>query len=124
MSTGKMVGIGGILYGYAYRYSSETQLHKIIAGILDDAHIQYTHEYCLDSSNRVDFWLEDGMLIEVKVDGSYPEAMRQIDRYCALEAVTGVILASTQRWAGRYDGEVQEIHGKPVMVVRLRRQVL
>ena len=115
-----------LLGGYLYRYSSEVKLHEAMAEVLAQAGISFEREHVLDAKNRADFWL-DGLVIEVKVDGSIGEALRQVGRYAALERVDGVLLASTCRWARP---ELQDVPGgggwggKACAIVHLQRQAL
>lgn len=119
----QLAGIAGVLGRYAYRYCNELQLHTAIAGVLDEAGYRFEREYVLDAGNRADFFL-NGLVIEVKVDGSLSSALRQVDRYSGLDAVQGVLLASTERWADRPLANTAQFRGRPFEMVRLRRQAL
>lgn len=111
------------LNSYLYRYADEVQLHESMAKVLSDAGIDFVREYSLDAQNRADFWI-DGIVIEVKVDGPMSKALRQVDRYINLPQVTGLILASTQRWASDPLVERPAWNGKAFQMVRLGRQCL
>ncbi|MGH8156645.1 MAG: hypothetical protein ACREPQ_00865 [Rhodanobacter sp.] len=115
--------LAGHLRGYAYRYSDEVQLHGTLENILLQAgEKDFVREHAIDRKNRFDFWFpNEGLVIEVKVDGTLSEALRQIDRYTALPGVRGVLLASTPRWANI---ELSSLHGIPVHGVHLQRQCL
>lgn len=115
--------LANTLSRFLYRYGSEVQLHAAIAKVLDQAGYAYTHEHILDAKNRADFWL-DGLVIEVKVDGTLAEALRQCDRYQKLPQVTGLLLASTQRWAAAPLKDRPAWNGKAFQMVRLGRQTL
>lgn len=120
-----------LLGGFNYRYGSEVQLHATLGQVLLEAGIEFVREFQLDAENRADFWLPlgglTGLVIEVKVDGSISEALRQVGRYAALERVQAVLLASTCRWA---KPELQGVPtaggwgGKPAAIVHLPRQSL
>lgn len=112
-----------LLGGYSYRYGSEIQLHESLGQVLTAGGYKFEHERILDAKNRADFWL-DGIVIEVKIDGSLAEALRQVDRYIGLDHVTGVILASTERWAERTLKDRPAWSGKPFHMTRLQRQAL
>lgn len=113
------------LGGFAYRYSGETQLHASLSQVLSEAGVEHVREHILDGSNRADFFLPaTGIVIEVKVDGSFAEALRQVDRYLHLDAVKGVLLASTVRWADDALKDRLAWQDKPFLMVRLRRQTL
>lgn len=108
---------------FNYRYGSEVQLHEALAEVLGLAGYSFEREHVLDAKNRADFWL-DGLVIEVKVDGTLSEALRQVDRYISLSQVRGVLLASTQRWASQPLTDRPAWQGKPFQMVRLGRQSL
>lgn len=115
--------LANTLGSYLYRYGSEVQLHEAMAKVLDQAGVTHARERILDARNRADFWI-DGLVIEVKVDGTLAEALRQVDRYIQLPQVTGVLLASTQRWADKPLVQRPSWGGKPFQMIRLARQAL
>lgn len=111
------------LRGFAYRYHDEVQLHGVLEEVLTkEGEHGFIREFAIDRKNRFDFWFpNEGLVIEVKVDGTLSSALRQVDRYCMLPQVRGVLLASTLRWAGI---EISALHGVPVYGVHLQRQCL
>ena len=119
----KLAALARLLGNFLYRYGSEVQLHDALARVLDDAGYQYSREFVLDAKNRADFCL-GGIVIEVKVDGALSEALRQVDRYINLPQVTGVLLASTQRWADKPLADRPAWQGKAFQMIRLGRQAL
>lgn len=119
----KVKAIANHLARYGYRYSNEDALQQRLAQVLEQHGFAYTREYALDARNRFDFWL-DGIVLEVKVDGSLSSALHQVDRYINLPDVKGVILAGTPRWAGEQLAHRPDWKGKPFQLVRLERQFL
>jgi len=110
------------LTSFNYRFADEYQLQAGIAIALDAHGIVYTREYEPSTKHRFDFWCPTSrIVIEVKVDGSLPAAMRQIAEYMQYEQCQAVVIAATKQWAStprdRFD-----IAGKPVRVVRLQQQ--
>ena len=110
--------------GYRYRYANEAQLHDRLADVLLEQRVDFERERILDAKNRLDFWIEGGIVLEVKVDGSLSQALRQIDRYAALDDVAAVLLATTQRWGDDSIKHRASFHGKPFEMLRLRRQAV
>lgn len=106
-----------------YRYSSEVQLHELMEQVIASAGFEAVREHILDRANRADFWL-DGLVIEVKVDGTMSEALRQVDRYIHLPQVRGVLLAATPSWAAQALKQRPQWQGKPFQMARLQRQAL
>jgi len=119
----QLAALGRLLGGFRYRYGSEVQLHEVMASVLTTAGHPFEREYRLDARNRADFWI-DGLVIEVKVDGSLSAALRQVGRYIALPQVRGVLLASTERWGGDALVDRPAWGGKAFNMIRLGRQAL
>lgn len=115
--------IASHLASYAYRYSNEARLHENLGKVLTHHGFAFEHERVLDARNRADFWL-DGIVIEVKVDGSMADALRQVGRYINLPDVQGVILAATPRWGASPLVDKPVWQNKPFQMIRLARQSL
>ena len=119
----RLSALANLLGGVRYRYGSEVQLHDVMARLLTEAGHSFEHEYRLDQHNRADFWL-DGLVVEVKIDGSMGDALRQVGRYIGLPQVQGVLLAGTPQWAGAPLLKRPAWQGKPFQMTRLLRQAL
>lgn len=115
--------LAGHIGAYAYRYSNELMLHTAIDGVLLAAGERgFVREYPIDKQNRFDFWLPaEGVVIEVKVDGSLAQALRQCDRYARLESVRAVLLVHPARWG---TVSVDALQGVPFASCALRRASL
>lgn len=123
--SGALLLIARILTQYRYRYGSEQQLHERLADVLSTYQVAYRHEYILDAQNRADFFLEEsGLVIEVKVDGSLAQALRQVHRYLKLPQVSGVLLAGTPTWALEGIHELPAYLAGALRMCRLERQAL
>lgn len=114
-----------LLGGFAYRYANEIQLHEGIASVLTAEGIAFEREVVVDPKNRMDFLVEGGLAIEVKVDGSFSQAISQVSRYSALDTIHGVLLAATPQWARQaLPMAPGAFHGKPIEMAWLRRRSL
>ena len=109
---------------FAYRYRSESHLHTLLAEVLDADGLPVEREVTLDAHNRVDLLLPAGVAVEVKVDGTLQEALRQIGRYISFDRITGALLVATPRWAASTLRERPKWGGKPFDMVCIRRQAL
>jgi hypothetical protein len=112
------------LSGFRWMFGSEDALQAAIADVLTEAGEVVSRENILDRRNRADLMLADALLVEVKVDGSLSEALRQCDRYSKLPAVKAIVLASTCSWARRALVSRPRMGGKPFALVFLPRQAL
>lgn len=114
-----------LLGGFTYRYGNEVQLHEGIASVLDAEGIAFEREFVVDARNRMDFLVEGRLAIEVKVDGSFAQAISQVNRYSGLDPVQGVLLAATPQWARQALAPTPgAFHGKPIEMTWLRRKAL
>lgn len=120
----ELAAIGGELTKYRYRFNGEIQLQDGMQHILEQAGYQVLREHVLGARRqRSDLWI-DGLVVEVKVDGSLAAALRQVSDYMKVDKVRGVILASTERWATTTLQQLPEWGGKPFIMIQVRRQCL
>jgi hypothetical protein len=106
-----------LLLSYRFRAVNEAELQHGIAAVLVEAGYTFTREKHLSRKDRPDFLLEDGVAIEVKVDGSLTAVMRQLSRYAQQATVSVIVLVTTR--ATQAVRIPQEFCGKPVRVVLL-----
>ena len=116
--------VATLLGGYRYLFGDEYQLQEAVATVLTGAGEEVRRELILDRKNRADVMLQDGILVEVKVDGSLSAALRQCERYSALDSVHGIVLAASVAWARRGLVSRPLMGGKPFALVHLARQLL
>ena len=96
-------------------HSSEDELQRGIALVLDEAGIAYAREAELSAGERVDF-LVGAVGVEVKVAGSLSQVARQLLRYAP--HVDGLLLVTAR---AQLDAFPPTLGGKPVRVVAIRR---
>lgn len=86
-------------------YQDEKELQQIIADTLTENQILFVREFLLGKNDRggsdiIDFFMfATGTGIEVKVDGSMHEHLRQLHRYAQHPAVKTLILVCPKPWA-------------------------
>lgn len=105
---------------FSYRFADEKTLHDGIAKVLDGLGLSYQREYAATDKERFDFFLADGIVIEAKVDGTFPEAAQQIDRYLQLEVVRAVAIVTAKRWERR--ALKPKLRGKRFVIIDVKRQ--
>jgi hypothetical protein len=103
---------------FAYRFANEIALHEAMAEVLTAAGIAFEREVVAGPKDRFDFLVAPGIVIEAKINGSLSQALGQIDRYAARADVTAVVLVTTRFW-GRGGAAVDQLHGKPVRIIKL-----
>jgi hypothetical protein len=80
-----------------FRFTSEAELQEGISQALTAAGILHKTEVILGPRDRVDFWIDVGIALEVKVDGSLSLVTRQLHRYAQYERVNEIILVTSRR---------------------------
>ena len=98
-----------------FQYTCEDELQQAIASVLTDCSIPFDRESRMTKSDRPDFRLGD-IALEVKVDGSRSEVMRQLHRYAQIPEVSVVILVTDKN---RHRGMPRTMNGKDVHVIYL-----
>jgi hypothetical protein len=107
------------LPAFQYRFADEVTLHEGIAGVLDEAKIPYQREFVAGPRDRFDFLVAPWIVVEAKIKGSLSQALTQVDRYAARADVHAVVLVTTRFW-GNVSTQIEQLHGKPVRVLKLR----
>lgn len=112
--------IAKCLAAWTYTYRDEKSLHEGLADVLNRQEIRYTREFIAGPRDRFDFLCDGGVVIEAKIKGSLPAALRQVDRYCMRPDVQAVLIVTTRQW-GRIAAipPDAQLRGKPVRVVRI-----
>ncbi len=110
-----------LLAGFRYPVITERALQDGIEAALREGQILYAREVALNSSDRPDFLLPDGTVIEIKIKGSLAEALRQVHRYARSPRVTALLVVGTPHWLPRLP---ERIGGKPLRSLRLLGSLL
>lgn len=112
----RLVALASLLRGYRFVITSEAELQAALARLLSDAGERFQREVVIGPRDRIDFLLDDGVGLEVKVDGSLAAVTRQVHRYAQSAVVAGVLLVTTRH---RHDHLPLSFSGKPVRVHRI-----
>lgn len=99
-----------------FLYTCEKELQDGLAEMLDGLGIPYQREHPLTPTDRIDFLLEEGVGLEVKVQESLTSVTRQLHRYSMCSAITKLILVTTRMAHRKMPAEMS---GKPVEVAYL-----
>lgn len=93
----------------------EDELQEGLAEAFADAGLDASREVRLSSRDRIDF-LIGAVGIEVKVAGSAPRVLRQLERYAESDRVEELVLVTDRVQAGV---QPETVGGKPLRVVQL-----
>jgi len=94
----------------------EKLLQAETATRLDSAGINYRREVRLSEHDIIDFMIEGGVAIEMKIKGGRHAIYRQCERYCMFDAVRTLVLATNVAMS-----LPAMINGKPTHVASLGR---
>jgi hypothetical protein len=84
------------LSGRAVLTTDEEELGNAVAQLLNAAGVAFEREVRLSPRDRIDFMV-GSVGVELKVDGSLAQLIRQLDRYAQHERVSELVLVSTRR---------------------------
>jgi hypothetical protein len=102
--------------GFRFRHGTERQLQDGLEEVFQLSNFAYKRECILSKRDRPDFLLEPGLVVEVKIDGSLADLLRQCARYAEHDQVQAIIAVGTKYWLPSLPGEVG---GKPLYHLRL-----
>lgn len=102
------------LLAVRFNFVSELDLQDGIEQVLRRHKWTYSREFQLDSHNRIDFLLHNGLGVEVKLDPSLSAVTRQLFRYAAQPGINGLMLVTSQLRLNRLPPTIKD---KPIHVV-------
>lgn len=122
MSTTALQDLAQRIERAAFIFQNEAELQPEIGRLLKESRIPHMREVRLfDPSGRLDFLTDDGIAIEVKVDGSTNDLARQVMRYTQHIAVKAVLIVTTR---SKHRTLAVSAFPKPVQVLQLIRSGL
>lgn len=104
-----------------FRFGSEVDLQNGVELVLQRSKIAFAREKALNAKDRPDFLVESGVAIEIKIQGTFAQAVRQIDRYSKHESVLSILVIGSPVWISRIP---LVIGGKPVHAIRITESLL
>ena len=100
------------LTAYRFDTSSELRFQDGIASALRDVSIRYRREVALAPKDRIDF-LIGSVGLEVKVDGTEMDVLRQLMRYAQSDQVSALVLVTNR---SKHSQMPDSLQGKPLSV--------
>lgn len=99
-----------------YNFTTELELQDGIQKVLKSLDYPVEREVSLSPADRIDFMV-GGIGIEVKVDGSRADVIRQLHRYAQLECINALILVTNRT---KHNDMPATINDKPLKVISLQ----
>lgn len=115
----KMIMLCEMIKSRHFRFTNEKYLQDGLELLFSDKNIEYWRELSLDKGRgnigRIDFVIQN-VGIEVKIDGTNSQLLRQIHKYLTTDTIDGLIVVTN---LARLADLPAVINGKPVKVVHL-----
>ncbi len=108
--------IFSILSHHRFVISNEKVLQSDIQAVFDEKNISYKREYILDKKSEIDFLLDNGIGIEVKIKGQKRAMYKQCLRYSEFKEIKSLILITTVS-----TGMPKLLNNKDVHILNLSR---
>lgn len=110
-----------VLENKRFRFTCETDLQDGIEIALKTAGLPFERESVLSARDRPDFVVAGIYAIEVKIKGTLPEAVRQLQRYTEHPQIHALLLVGSPYWIRQLPNT---IGGKPIFSMRLTGSLL
>lgn len=104
------------LRSYRFLAVDEAELQDQIAEVLTRAGIHHVRELTLTHHGRIDFMLDHGIGLEVKVDGSPSAVLRQLFGYAQSPSVESLVLVTRRSQLSTLRGPIA---GKTLHVIHI-----
>lgn len=104
------------LSGFWFSSSGESQLQVAVAIALGESRILFQREVDLGEAGRIDFLLDNGIGLELKVRGSAGNIAAQLSRYASSPQIRELVLVTTRHIHCQLP---DSIGGKPLAVLVL-----
>lgn len=102
-----------LLRGYRYDASTEAAFQQAVELRLSIAGMAYEREARLSARDRIDFLVDGGIGVELKVNGATNDVMRQLLRYAESDKISALVLVTTR---ALHQAMPPSMNGKPVRV--------
>lgn len=99
-----------------FNFTCENELQQGLAELLEELGVPHQREHSLTPTDRIDFLLERGVGIEIKIQESLTSVTRQLHRYAQCPEITHLILMTSRMAHRRMPATMNE---KAVEVVYL-----
>jgi hypothetical protein len=93
-----------------FHFSTERDIQDAIEKVLNSQSIPFEREKVATRTERFDFFL-NGLVVEVKTQGSFADLLRQVHRYAQLDMVQEILVVTTK---SNHRACPSEINGKPL----------
>lgn len=105
-----------LLRNKRFMLSNEKSVQADIEKLFKSLSVSHKREHILDENNIIDFLMDNGVGIEVKIKGQKRAMYKQCERYAQFEDIKQLILLTSVS-----TGMPQEINNKPIHVLNLSR---
>lgn len=111
--------IAALLERHRFRFGSERELQDGVALAFARASVGHVREASLGGAGTIDFLVDGGVGVELKIGGALAEVTRQLHRYAGHADVRELVLVTSSARLGRHARLPETMQGKPLHVVHL-----
>jgi len=115
------VAIVNLVLKTKFSFGNELDVQDGLAELFTRNRVPFEREVVLSPADRIDFLLENGLGVEVKIDRSLTSVTRQLFRYAKDDRIQSLLLVTSRV---RLLNMPSMLCGKPVLTVELLRSVL
>lgn len=110
-----------LLSRFKYSCHTEKSLQDGIEAVFIAREVEFKRELHISKKDRPDFIMPNGIAIEVKIQGTLSQFLRQASRYLLDEKITELILVGTPHWINSVP---PLLHNKSISKLRLLGSML
>ena len=108
MNTAAFNRILYILRENRFNFTGEKELQSALEQAFTAAELEFEREVSLSKKDRIDFLFPGGLGVEVKVDGSKNNLIRQLHRYAAHERIEHLLVITNKSRLASMPGTLNE----------------
>ena len=114
----ELIQIQKLLSGQRFDLQDEKKLQWQLSNLFAGSGISFKREHHIDGDNIIDFFIEGGIGIEVKIRTNYGKKaiFKQCERYLQFDSIQSLVLVTS-----RSMGFPEEINGKPCHVINISK---
>ena len=101
---------------YKFNFFNEKDLQRGIDSVLNENKVVHDREYSLSDKDEIDFLIEGGIGVEVKIKGTLSALTRQLHRYAQNEKIKSLILITDKN---RLSNLPDQMNGKELRIVNI-----
>ena len=108
--------VADLLMAHRFHFTCEDELQRGIEHVLRECEVPFEREPPLTRTERPDFLVDGAIAVEIKIQGSPTQVLRQLSRYAGIATIEAILLVTTRN---SHRSLPTVLHGKPIQTVYL-----